>query len=91
MSIAPDRLHSISADERNAHELKRRRRERLVRRLVEVAQDVHLAFAARARAMPAQVLQRDETLAPVVPSDSEFGADDLNVVWVHGERDPQPV
>src|ERR1051325_4715852 len=72
MSVAPHRLDRVAADRLDAPQLKRRRRQPLVRSLVKLAEDVHLALAAGARAGAAQFFQRHETLAAVVPPNCQF-------------------
>src|SRR5881296_1971324 len=81
--VSPHRLDRVAACDGAAHELKRRRRERLVGRLVHVTQNVHLTLASRAWTMAPESFQRDETLASVVPLDGEFISDWLNVSRTH--------
>src|SRR5882672_10174882 len=69
VAITPQRLHGIAADHRQPLELKRGGRERLVRVLVEVAHDIHLALAAGAGTMAAQFFELHKALAAIVPFD----------------------
>ncbi len=83
MAIAPDRRDGVSADRIQTAELEGGRGERFFRAFIQVAQHVHLAFAAGAGAGPAKPLQADKTFAPVFPLDRQFIADLLNVHRSH--------
>src|SRR6185436_2560670 len=83
MPIGPYRLNGVTAHNRTTYELKGRRRQRLVGRLVNVAHDVRLTFATRARTKASDFFQRDVALASVIPLDSEFIPNGLDVNWTH--------
>ena len=83
MAISPQRLHCVTADELRANEPEGIRPQRAVRTFVEVAHDVPLALTAGARAMAAEFLQLDESLAAIIPFDRKFIADGLEVGWSH--------
>ena len=84
MAIAPDRRDGVSADRIQTAELEGGRGERFLGAFIQVAQHVHLAFAASAGAGPAKPLQTDKTFAAVLPLDRQFIADVLNVHRSHG-------
>ena len=79
VAVAPNRLHRIAADAAKADELERLRRQRSVRRGVEVAHDVHLALAAGARTMPPQTLELHVAFTAVIPLDRQLITDGLEV------------
>src|SRR5438094_3401977 len=83
MPVSPVGLDGISADAREAAELKCLGRQRAVRVLVQLSQDVNFALAAGAGTMPPQLFQRHETLATIFPLDRQFLADRLNVQRGH--------
>lgn len=83
VAVRPKRLHGVATHHRQTREMERIRRERLVRVLVKVAHDVHLALAAGARAMAPELLQLHKTLAAIVPLDGQLVADGLNVDRSH--------
>lgn len=83
MAIRPCRLDSITAHTGKADQLKRFRRQRLFGIFIEVAHDVCLALAARARTRPPQLFQGNKTFPAVRPFDRQFVPDLLDVVWSH--------
>src|SRR5215471_7449406 len=83
MSISPGGLNAVGTNPRNSSQLKRSRCKRLLRPFVNVAHDIHLAFAAGARAMAAQFFQRDKSLGAIVPLDGQLVADGLNIERLH--------
>jgi len=83
MSIAPDRLDGVSADVRDAGKLEGLRRQRTGGIFINVPHDVLFPLASGARTMTAQEFERDETLAAIVPFDGQFGADALQIDWMH--------
>src|SRR5208282_6344413 len=83
MSVGPHRLDRVTAHAHDADQFKGLRTQRFFRVLVNIAQDVHLALASRARTTPPQFLERNEILAAIIPFDGQFGADGLNVHRSH--------
>lgn len=83
MAIAPNRLNAIAANALKAAQAERLRRQLLFRGFVQVAHDIRFALAARARASLAKSPQRNVALRAVIPFDSHFFPDDLNVQWLH--------
>ena len=83
MAIGPEGLNGVTAYRGDAPQLERLRRERAVRIFVNIAHDIHLAFAAGARAASAQFFQVDKALRAVVPFDGELLANGLDVNWSH--------
>src|SRR6186997_1020837 len=83
MTIAPRRLNRITPDIRDAQQSGALGRQRLIRVLVNVAQDIGLALAPGARATTTQRLQRHEALRPIVPFDGQLLANLLNIDRSH--------
>src|SRR6266516_4836987 len=86
MAVAPNRLNGVAADVGDAPELKRLRRQRFVRILIDIPHDVALAFASGARTTTSQHFQPHETFAAILPSDGQFIADLLNIRRSHYHR-----
>jgi hypothetical protein len=86
MAIAPDGPDRVATHVVHARQLKRRRGQRTVGCLVEVAHDVRLPVAPGAGAITAELFELHEGFAAVVPLDGQFVADDLDVGWAHGLR-----
>src|SRR5207237_9100644 len=74
MAVAPDRLDGITSDTDQLFQLKRRRRERHDWSLIDVPHTVSFSFATGTGTGPAQFLQWDEILAPVIPLNGQFRA-----------------
>jgi hypothetical protein len=83
MAVTPDRLDGVTANVRDSHELKCRRRQRAVRIFVKIAHDIHLPFATGAGTMATQLFQPHKTFAAVLPLDREFFANWLNIRRSH--------
>lgn len=83
MAVCPLRLNGISSHFSESQELEGLRRKRFWGVLVNVSHDIHFAFAARARAMPAQFFKGDITLVPVIPFDGKLVSNLLNIDWDH--------
>src|SRR5436190_1987563 len=93
MAVAPNRLDGVAADVGDARELKRLWRQRPVRILIDIPQDVAFAFAACARASTPQRFQPHKAFAPIIPLDGQFIADLLNIRRSHEHSviDSQPL
>jgi len=83
MAIRPNRLDGIPAYIDQPHELKRPRRQRLLRAFVKIPHDVALALASGAGTLAAQFFQGNEALAAIVPLDGHLDADLLDVHRFH--------
>ena len=81
VAVTPNRLNCVTADLRDPPQLKRLRRQRLVRTFVKNAHDIPLSFAPRTWAVAPHRLQSQKALAAVVPFDGQFLANLLNVHW----------
>src|SRR6266516_3335447 len=86
MAVAPNRLNGVTTDIGDAAELRRLRRQRLVRLLIDIPHDVTLAFASGARTSASQRFQPHKTFAAVMPSDGQFVANLLNIRRTHDRR-----
>lgn len=84
MTIRPDRLDGIATHADETFQLKRRRRQFRFGVFIDVAQNVRLALAIGAGTAASQFLQRNETLATVVPFDGQLFANNLNIHRSHG-------
>lgn len=83
VAVGPHGLNGVTSDQGRAHETEGIRSQRKVRPFVKIAHDVPFALAAGAWTMPAQLLQRDEAFASVVPLDGQFIANGLKVGRSH--------
>lgn len=86
MAITPDGLEAVASDYGAAAPLESCGRQRLIRPLVKLPQDVHLALATGAWTRPAQSFQGNEALAAIVPFDGQFISDRLQIHGSHGYR-----
>src|SRR6185503_14765273 len=93
MAVAPNRLNRVTTDIGDAPELKRLRRQRFVRILVNIPHDVALAFASGARTSASQHFQPHKTFAAILPSNGQFVTDLLNIHRSHEHSviDTQPM
>ena len=82
-------LKRVAADLRQSAQSKGIRAQLLFRSFVEIAHDVHFAFAAGARTFATQFFQRDESLGSILPLQGEFIANLLNIGRSHESRLPE--
>lgn len=83
MPVRPHGLNGISPNLLNVLNAKGIRPEFRVGPFIKIPHDVGLAFAARARAVTAQVFKGNKGFGPIAPFDREFVADGLDIVWTH--------
>jgi len=83
VAVGPQGLNRVTADTHESNEAEGVGREWLVGVFVDIAQDIHLAFATGARTMPAQFLQANEGFGAVIPFHCQFLADLLHVERSH--------
>ena len=72
MAVRPAGLDSIGSNGTPTLEDERGCRQRFVWVFVEIAHDIRLAFASRARTMSAELLEFDIGLRTVLPLDCQF-------------------
>jgi len=83
MSVSPRGLKGVTADRGEPRQLKCLRVECFFRVPVNIPHNVGLAFAAGARAMPAEFFEGNKRFLAVIPFNGQFAANVLNVQWVH--------
>lgn len=86
MAIRPLRLNRVAADVRESQQSKGFGLQRFLWPDIQIPHDVRLAFAPGAGAGAAELFERDETLCAVIPLQSEFISDLLNVDGAHGRK-----
>lgn len=83
MSVCPLRLNRVAPDTGQSQQSKGFGLQRFLRPDIQISHDVGLAFAPGAGARAAELFERDETLCAVIPFQSEFISDLLNVRQSH--------
>src|SRR6185437_11232367 len=89
MPVSPHRLHRVATDIHHLHQAESLRRKRTRRVFIDVSHHVHLALTPRARTMPAQFRDENESLGSIVPFYRQLPANLLHIRWSH-DSNPTP-
>ena len=83
VTIPPSGLERIAPHLRQSNQFKRIRSQWPFRVLINITQNIHLAFAPGAGTTPAQSRQRNIAFLAISPFDGQFFANALEIEWTH--------